>query len=153
MEWGGDCPCHSVGERRGSGSVKCWMKGRRLPEAYDYAIGQLRGGVTSAEQQWTPQTCWHNCLQSALRATRLFLAEGKIDFDYLNTIPAWICRLDESGIKDLCVNTWHAVARRLQDKVRICFFHLHCVLWPHVNAIQPDGSGIPDLPAWLVRCL
>ena len=54
MEWGGGCPCHAVGERLGSGSVKCWKKGRRLPDAYDYAIGQLRGGVTTAEQQWTP---------------------------------------------------------------------------------------------------
>ena len=37
------------------------------------------------------------------------------------------------------------MAPRLHDKVNICFFQLQSVLWPHVNAIRPDGCGISDL--------
>ena len=56
-----------------------------------------------------------------------------------------ICRLDDPGNKDRCLNLWQAVAPRLHDKVSILFVYPQSVLWPHVNATQPDGSGISDL--------
>ena len=142
VTWIGGCCCHEQSLLRGE-DVECPRKGRRLKEAYVFAMESLRQGLETASG-WTADDFGSDLvlLQEAQGAVRWMVEDGRRRVDVFNQMP-WLCaRLAEPGIKDRCVALWEAHPPEAHHRVTRSFFSPESELRPLIDAMSPDCTNV-----------
>ena len=145
MGWGGGCPCHDV-------ASQCWRKGRRLPEAYEFASQALKEGLHEANE-WCASSFLAldvSELQGVVRSTYLM---GLRKIGYLNKIPHLFARLDQPGVKALCQAQFDSAPLHSHCPVSKDFFGPGGPFAADVALIQPDGTGITETLALEIQSI
>lgn len=150
MQWGVGCRCHSS-ELAGGAVVDCVYKGRRLPEAYEHSMRELRAFL-ALSATWTEATfgCgaaqWLE-MQGSVRAT-FHLACEKLEF--LNRLPYSLVRLLRPGGRDRLLEEFAAHPENEHHPLTLHFLSTRGPLRAYVDALAPDGTGAtPELIAEL----
>ena len=118
-------------------------KGRRLNEAYVFAMESLRQGLETANG-WTAYDFGSDLvlLQESQGAVRWMVEDGRRRVDVFNQMP-WLCaRLVELGIKDRCVALWEAHPPEAHHRVTRSFFSPESELRPLIDAMSPDCTNV-----------
>ena len=138
MQWAGGCNCH--GELLLEGEQQaCCMKGRRLPQAFDYGMSCLRAGLNEANSwdlhRWGIPGDLPG-MQGAVRASFLL---GSRKLAFLNELPYLICRVDKPGIAARVQELWAAHPAHSHHRVTQRFIHLYGA---DLALVNEDGSGV-----------
>lgn len=144
MAWGRGCKCHEEQLKAGE-TVNCQWKGRRMKDAFAHASRELRSGLEEANSwefsTWSLDSEEAMACQACVRAT-YHLASQKIRF--LDRVPYLLCRLDEPGVKERCLEQWSEAPPEAHHRVTREFLSPTQALRRHVDLVQPDGSGISE---------
>lgn len=153
--WGSGCACHEDElQESGATSVKCWLKGRRVHEAWD-KITSVRGSMSQVASEWT--SLGLGCsfielgeLQGTVRLVHVLLDRK---FLYLSRIPYLLLRLPEAGVRDECIRQWLSADAASHHRVSREFLEDGSPMRQSIDDMHPDGSGMSDLLAEAVRGL
>lgn len=121
-------------------------KGRRLPEAYRYAVGELNRGLAEANA-WTPESrCAggaHTWLasQACVRAT-FELGMRKIHF--LDKVPYLLARLSEPGVPQRCIDQWNSCDEDKHHRVTVEFLSPTGSLRRHIDKYNTTSGDMSD---------
>jgi len=138
-QWGSGCRCHES-ELKDGANVECSAKGRRLSEAWDHAMSELRSAMDEANQ-WEQnfwggsQEDWREMVASV---RGLFLLASR-KLGHLNELPYLLARLEQPGVAARVRDLW--VARQAADHHRVTRRFM-TKFAADLALIQPDGSGI-----------
>jgi len=148
MSWVGGCPCNCPQ------SKPCDKRGRRLPDAYEYAKTTFDEGLGEANSWGIHEFggfvyIW----QQGLAAARAVFQAGMDSIGYLDTLPWLLARLRKPGIAARCIAEYaltdrehhHPSSNEMLDPAD------EESLSEDVAAIDPDGNGIsPRLDAAII---
>ena len=151
LSWVGGCPCHGEEFAHNDRQRRAWvcsMKGRRLPEAYEKAMSQLRWGLEQANN-WEFGFFTDNALLTQCQGcVRAVYSAGVAKFRFLDEIPYLCARLRQPGIAKRCVDQWHASPAAAHHRVSHEFLSEASVFRKHIDEIDEHGGSIaPPLDA------
>ena len=92
------------------------MKGRRVPEAYVFAAGELRAAFDESFE-WSQGRFGETPIDQARGAVGAAYAFGMESIRCHDDLPLLLSRLDEPGVRDRCVEDWSAVPPEQHDPV------------------------------------
>ena len=143
--WAGTCACHTKFDRKEE-REKCNMKGRLLTFAYTHAKEHMRDSLDEVNG-WTPgdalgDTTLMRQMQACMRYAWL-LSEDKLEF--LNQVPWLLARLNQPGVRDLCLAQWaEAADPSAHHAVTKEFLTPGCALHCDIVAMNCDGTGMSE---------
>ena len=120
--------------------------GRRLHEAECYVQAELNRGLREANG-WTAESFGFGCsfldIDALKVCCRASFALAQKRHTYLGLCPWLLARLDEPGIKRRCEEQY--ASHQGHHPLTFYFLAPDGPLRPHVDLIQPDGSGCSEL--------
>jgi hypothetical protein len=146
LEWIGGCLCHED-ELRQRIDIKCFFRGRRVTEAYDYAKRKLTVMLDTCNG-WLGEMFDGDAsfLQEAQGCVRGLYRLGLTKIDFLRRIPWLLAKLEEAGVKDEVLRQYRTGDPAHHHRVSHEFLHPDSHWLNHIEAICDDGSGVsPDL--------
>lgn len=147
LAWVGGCPCHEPGE-----DCPLHMKGRRLPEAFDFAMKTLNEGL-QVGNAWSPavfandQVLWAEA-QGSVRAG-YDIVKSKVE--HLDCIPWLFCKLDLPGVRDRCFWQYSQAPPASHHKVSVYMLGEHSEFRGDLLAMDNTGGGMSVRLASMVR--
>ena len=138
MQWGSGCTCHDRSLAEGA-SLDCPWKGRRLAEASGHISEWLNRGLHEANL-WTPTT-FGTSLQHLLEmqgAVRTLWSLGLRKWAFLDRVPYLFVRLDQPGVKAVCLAQW--ASARPEEHHRLTQWFM---LRADIDQLGQDGLNMP----------
>lgn len=139
--WIGGCSCHS--EELISGmAITCRRKGKRVVEAYEFAVTTL-GDMRREAETWTVAAFANNLtlMQQFVGAVRFAWSLGLEKLRFLDRVPWLFARLEQSGVRDRCLEQWRSAAPHLHHKVSRLLLENESDYLADVQNMNADGTG------------
>lgn len=141
MNWGSGCECHEAALLRGA-EVECGFKGRRLPRAQGHLMAELDGllqeSAAWSEERWGLGHQGLLELQGVIRATHL---RGRRKFAWMGRLPYLLCRLDQPGVRDQCLQQWEATEEQHHHRVSIAFLKEGSAMRRDIDDMPANGMS------------
>ena len=146
LEWGGGCECHGRGSTAAERAA-CMLKGRRMHHAYKHASESLESALAEVRQWDDGQAGGDtNLLRQTQAVVKGTWHAGMEKLAFLNDIPYLLCRLDQDGVRDRCLEQYDAGGRLAGDPVSDEFLADGSSMRQHVIDMSADGTGMhPEL--------
>ena len=143
VTWIGGCECHQAEYLAGKSVVSCWRKGRRLREAYPFALDALKAGLATANS-WTSED-WdgdETILSQAQGAVRTSFALATAKIDYLHCLPWILARLDCRSVRARALELWASVPQNKHHRISILFLGASGPLRWRVDNMDESAEGL-----------
>ena len=153
QSWIGGCPCHDEDLIAGR-EIKCWMKGRRLKQAWIYVEAHCEEAL-SRMNQWSVASFEDdvNFLAEATGGVRMVVRLAKEKMAWLNKLPYIICRLGVPGVRDVALAQFDSAPLERHHRLTVMVMSLDSQLGQDVRAMNADGTGMSTELAEIVRGL
>ena len=119
------------------------MRGRRLPEAYSFAVSVFDAGLVECNSwttaRWDVGLADLLALQGCVRGT---IVLGRKKLEFLTKLPFLLTRLRCPGVRDECVRQWNSAPARVHHALSALFMDPGGRLRGELDDMSAAGDNI-----------